>query len=131
MTQLEEKARAEEKMKAGWKWRALDHTKLNKTQIGAQLLAILKIKPNSGSYLNRSGFIISTDGWVMGELIKEDGSKSKHLTILGTVRQYTDSFRHLADELKLDDAERADLFRFVRESIQKDLRLLQDKDTWK
>lgn len=129
MTQLEEKARAEEKMKAGWKWRALDHTKLNRTQVGAQLLAILKIKPNAGSYFNRSGFIISEDGWVMGELIREDGSK--HFIILGTVKQYTDSFRRLADELKLDDAERADLFRYVRESIQRDLRLLQDKDTWK
>lgn len=117
------------KMKAGWRWRALYHTKLNRTQIGAQLLAIMKIKPNSGSYFNRSGFIISEDSWVMGELIREDGSK--HFTILGSVKQYTDSFRRLADELKFDDAERTDLFRYVRESIQKDLRLISDKDTWK
>lgn len=118
-----------EELEAGWKWRALKHTGCNKTEVGALLLACLKIKPNAGSWFNRSGFIISPDGYVMGEMKHQDGRNA--MVILGTVKQYTDKFRRLADEIKLDDFDRADMFRYVRESIQRDLRVVQDYSLWK
>lgn len=119
-----------EELEAGWKWRALKHTGCNKTEVGALLLACLKIKPNSGSWFNRSGFIIASDGFVMGEIKHHDGRKDS-MVVLGTVKQYTDKFRRLADDIKLNDADRADMFRYVRESIQKDLRVVKDYDLWK
>jgi hypothetical protein len=120
----------EEELKAGWKYRAMAHTKLNHTQEGGLLLAVLGIKPPQGSRWNTSGCIINPDGIVTGLLHHKTGRTFMSIVAF-TAAQFQDVFRKIADDLKLTDAERKEMFDLVRKWVQKDLRAVSDLNLWK
>jgi predicted amidohydrolase len=71
--------------------------------------------------------VISPDGYVLTNAINADGS----LTVgfdLGHIIKLRDQFRALADVLKLEDAERRDLFRELRQWVKVDYRAILDQD---
>jgi hypothetical protein len=119
-------------LKSGWKYRAMKHTELNHTEAGALLLAVLGIRPPNGSRWNVGGCIIATEGQVLAQLYHKDHPHQPHIVIVAlTVKEFTDIFRKIADDLKFTDAERAEMFELVRKWVQRDLRAVSDMSLWR
>ena len=66
---------------------------------------------------------IDKRGCIVADLIMPDGFKYKNSVIFLNEDQMQATFRKLADRLKLDDAERIDLFIAVRHWVKADQRL--------
>jgi hypothetical protein len=66
---------------------------------------------------------INRAGQVTADLINKYGNKQKNYVVFDDERQMECLFRKLADRMKLDDAERIDLFICVRHWVKADFRL--------
>lgn len=66
---------------------------------------------------------INKRGCIVADLIMPDGFKYKNSVVFLTELQMEIQFRRLADRLKLDDAERIDLFVCIRHWVKSDQRL--------
>lgn len=96
-----------------WQHRAVERTGGNQTLLGCFVLAILGFQ--HGRKPPRFGRIarIDKDGNVYSNLQTKDGIIIRNQT-LGPVQNIVDSFRTLADELDLTDAERQEMFGELR-----------------
>lgn len=66
---------------------------------------------------------IDKRGRIVADMITKFGKRQKNSVIFDSEKQMQDIFRKLADRLKLDDAERIDLFIAVRFWVKADMRL--------
>jgi len=132
-----------------WQWRALSATRLNQSQLGAVLIAVLGNDPILehcmldvarliyGPAATRKAFDpprfvsggapgwganITSDGMIMSDFYDRQGNMH-YGALVGSVEEMTDNFRGLADYLKLSDNERVALFTAVRQWIKTDARM--------
>lgn len=96
-----------------WQHRAVRLTGGNQTLLGCFVLAVLGWQ--SGRKPPRFGKIarIARDGMVFSNMQDADGRMYRS-HCLGPVQTVTDNFRSLADELKLQDWERREMFEELR-----------------
>lgn len=96
-----------------WQRRAVVKTGGNQTLMGCFVLAILGWQ--HGRYPPRFGRVarINKDGYVFSNMQSKDGSVY-HDYAFGPVQTVIDNFRGLADELKLNDDERKQMFGELR-----------------
>lgn len=66
---------------------------------------------------------INKRGYIVADLIMLDGAKLKDSIIFTGSQQMQDTFRNLADRLKLSDAERIDMFVALHHWVKADQRL--------
>jgi len=66
---------------------------------------------------------IDKRGAVIADMIHPDGNKYRGVIVFASENQMQGIFRKLADRLKLDDAERIDLFIAIRHWVKADQRL--------
>jgi len=100
-----------------WQYRAIAKTKANQTVIGAVLLAVLG-KATSHPPRFGAGAVITPEGMVMA--LFQDRTLKKTLAPISPIGEFVDTFRRLADDLKLGDADRIAMFSEVRKWIIKD-----------
>lgn len=66
---------------------------------------------------------IEKNGIVVADIVKRDGMIVKDAALFKNELQMRDAFRRLADEMKLNDADRIELFRAVQRWVVADRRL--------
>lgn len=123
-------------LRESWQGRAL-HFARNNPQLKTALLSLLAdnydetlpflLHAVSGSAAVLAPFyssnpVINKHGCIVADLIGTDGCKYRDAVIFLSTGQMQDTFRRLADRLKLDDADRADLFICVRHWVKADQR---------
>jgi hypothetical protein len=116
---LQEAARTAERN--SWQYRAIAATRGNQTRLGALVIAVMGKAPKNPPAFARRGANIDPHGYVLCNFAARDGTVT-HNALVGHWRELRDNFRGLADHLQLDDAEREDMFRCVRDWIYLDLR---------
>lgn len=110
-----------------WKHRAVRETGGNSTMMGCFVLAILGWQHGRKPPRFGSRAVINKDGVVISNMQDKDGVK--HLNhALGPVQDIIDSFRGLADHLKLDDAERVEMFSELKKWFAHDERANQSNE---
>jgi hypothetical protein len=114
------------KVRASWQFRAEQYTRGNATVAGAILLGVLKRKPHKPPAIG-SKAAINTDGMVYASYMAPDGTLHRYYPICHA-DQLRDTFRDLADKLKLDDKDRLAMFDEVKKWIVKDFRAKPDED---
>lgn len=87
------------------------------------LLAAVTGRPTIEAPFYCSNPKINKRGMIVADLIMPDGFKYRDAVIFLNQLQMESTFRKLADRLKLDDAERIDLFIAVRHWVKADQRL--------
>lgn len=107
--------------KDSWQRRAVERTGGNQSLMGCFVLAILGWQ--HGRHPPRFGRVatITTEGLVKTNMQDKDG-KIYLNHILGPVQTVIDNFRGLADDLKLTDNEREQMFNELRKWFFKDER---------
>lgn len=108
--------------KDSWQRRAVEKTGGNQTLLGCFVLAILGWQ--HGRYPPRFGRVarISKEGIIYSNMQDKDGViRSDHM--LGPLQTVVDNFRGLADELKLNDNERKQMFDELRKWFFMDQRV--------
>lgn len=123
MSRMGEKKLLDKAMET-WQARALVATQGQKSQLGAIILAITKAEPSRGPKFG-PGAVISSDGFIFANFIDRHGSYHQGALVC-SVRNYIDNLHGLADVLKLNDADRSDMFRRAREWIYIDHRALKE-----
>lgn len=118
---------AQARAAASWQARALLATKGNQTQLGTILIAVLG---KAASHPPRivSNAVINREGVVMAGF-QPRGSKSvadTGIAAICTAEELTENFRGLADHLRLNDNDRTDMMRRVREWVNRDERVVTD-----
>jgi len=104
-----------------WRYRTIDALRGNQSPLGTVLLAVLGRQqsrlPRLGTqaYIDAAG-IVHVDFW-------DEHGDHKPASPLNSVKELTDSFRYLADELKLSDADREAMFGELRKWIKRDYRI--------
>lgn len=73
-------------------------------------------------YLTSAGRVAKT-GHVVADMITKSGHKAKDFALYRNELQLRDDFRKLADELKLNDADRVEMFGAVKRWVVADRRL--------
>lgn len=107
---------------ASWQYKAIVATRGNQTMLGAIFLQII------GKSAKHPPQIIGTasvdeEGLCWTLLRKAHGGEiAEGVVCLGELSAIVDEFRRLADHLKLDDAERIELFEELRKWVAVDLR---------
>lgn len=113
--------------RASWQFRAIQRTRGNQTLIGTILLAVLdKSYRLSAKRFGRQAEI-APDGTVYAPYQAADGSLHPQMAVCN-IQDMIQSFRRLADALKLSDNERIEMFQKLRQWIVKDARILKDFD---
>lgn len=103
-----------------WQYRAIERTKGNSTPLGALLLAVLGRNAKNPPWFGSTAEI-TENGLVVTSLTTKD--RRMHFPhVVGDVAFLTSSFSELADDLKLSDPDRIELFRLVRQWCSKDHR---------
>lgn len=103
-----------------WQYRAIDHCRGNRTQLGTILLAVLghnAKNPPRYSYeacINAAGLVIAAF---------ENRHGARQFMAVCSVDELTKGFSKLADALKLEDWERIAMFEEVRKWIARDYRV--------
>lgn len=107
-----------------WKTRAVRETGGNKTMMGCFVLAILGLQ--HGLRPPRFGrvAVIDKDGMVFSNMQNKDGKIFRN-HCLGPVQDIIDSFRGLADHLKLNDKERQQMMDELKKWFAHDARANQ------
>lgn len=107
--------------KDSWQRRAVEKTGGNQTLMGCFVLAILGWQ--HGRHPPRFGRVatITKEGWVKTNMQAKDGTIHPNHN-LGPVKVVIDNFRGLADELKLNDDEREQMFSELRKWFYRDER---------
>lgn len=103
-----------------WRFRAIRLTRGNSTPLGALVLAVIGRNARNPPWFGNAAEIT-----VGGQVVTSftDRAKRMHFPhVLGTVDYLTSTFSRLADELKLADEERIELFRMARQWCVKDHR---------
>ncbi len=96
-----------------WQYRAVKETGGNSTLMGMFVLAILGWQHGRKPPRFGSRAVINKDGIVIAHAQNAEGTKFRNQN-LGHVQNVTDSFRGLADRLKLNDKERMEMFEELR-----------------
>lgn len=109
-----------------WQYRAIQKTRGNTTIIGAVLVAMLgkSYRIRGGKRFGRSAEILR-NGTVVAPYESAGGQIYQRMPIC-SVTDLVTGFRRLADKLKLDDSERAEMFLKLRQWISKDARVIQN-----
>ena len=97
---------------SNWKERALAATR--GTQLGAILHCATQTECEAPCFTSKA--IITSDGFVQANFTGADG-RNHHSAFVGSVSDLVRNVRGLADHLKLDDADKAELFKVAREWI--------------
>ena len=110
-----------------WQFRAVKHTLGNGTQLGCVLVSVLggAMPHHAPQYFG--GATITAAGMVLCDFRDREGYWHLQRLICPVAKLVT-AFRKLADDLKLDDTDREDLFRCVRQWIKEDKRNLTEED---
>lgn len=103
-----------------WQYRAVAHTKGNSTALGCLLLAVIGRNAKHPPWFGRSAEI-TAEGLVVTSFTHRSGRRYEPW-VWGSVEELTAAFSRLADELKLNDADRIELFRQVRQWVARDNR---------
>lgn len=103
-----------------WRYRALQATQCNRTQLGAMLIAILGHQPKSAPRFWTGGATINGDGIITSQLQGKDGRWNR--VPLGHATEFATELNRLADTCKFDDVERLALFTEATKWIVKDHR---------
>lgn len=115
---------AQEKERQSWQYRAIEATRGQQSRLGTLLLAVLGKTVDSGlkhpPSFGPSG-VITPDSFVLSNFIDRNGTAHVGV-VVGSLEDVIDNFRNLADVLKLDDAERVELFAELRMWISADNR---------
>lgn len=114
------------KVRAGWQFRAEQYTRGNQSLAGAILLGVLKRTPHKPPAIGHKA-AVNSDGYVFASYVDGDGKFHKARAVC-YVDQLRDTFRDLADKLKLDDADRAAMFAEIKKWIVKDYRAKSDEN---
>lgn len=112
---------AQEAERASWQYRAIEATKGNQSKLGTLLLAILGHPAKNPPWFGSSA-TINAGGLVVASFTGKD-RQLHYPFVVCEVSELTNNFAGLADHLKLNDEERIELFRRVREWVARDLRL--------
>ncbi len=104
-----------------WRLRAIAATRGNQTLLGTILIAVLQksILHNPPRFGRQC--VITRDGQVFAPYQGKD-LKFNSAAFVCTADELRDGFRDLADKLKLNDADRAEMFGELRKWVQKDFR---------
>lgn len=110
----------QEKARQHWKYRVVQATKGNTSLLGAVVLGIL------GKMARRPPWVaaratIGADGVVRAQCCDRNGREG-FAALFTSVEDMAGQFSRLADELKLEDAERIELFQQVKLWCARDLR---------
>lgn len=100
-----------------WQDRAIEHTGGNKSMAGAVLLAMLG-RATSRPHFGRSGWI-DKQGMVRSNLMSVNQGWHPQVVICDKITM-RDTFRKIADELKLSDVDRIAMFDELRKWFAKD-----------
>lgn len=115
-----------DKLHSSWQARAIQRTRSHTTTGGMILIAAIGRRPSNPPFLSQNA-VIEADGYVYADgFVTPEGHVYAHQP-LGTVEQITDFFRRLADDLKLSDSERAELFGELKKWIRLDHRSNKEK----
>lgn len=107
-----------------WQHRAVKETGGNSTLMGCFVLAILGWQHGRKPPRFGSRAVINAGGMVFSNAQNADGRMFKN-ECLGRLQDLTDSFRGLADRLKLNDLEREEMFEELRKWFAHDARANQ------
>lgn len=110
--------------KERWQHRAVKETGGNSTLMGCFVLAILGWQHGRKPPRFGSRAVINAEGMVFSNAQNADGKMFKN-ECLGRLQDLTDSFRGLADRLKLNDLEREEMFGELRKWFVHDARANQ------
>lgn len=105
-----------------WQDRAVEATKGNGSRLGAILLAVLERWPRKVPAFADNAIITAT-GHVVCDFKDRDGN-CHHGVLICDTEELTTNFRGLADHLKLDDAERTELFAKLQKWLAHDFRAI-------
>lgn len=102
--------------KDSWQRRCVEKTGGNKTLLGCFVLAILgwqngRLPPRFGKVAR-----IDKDGMLISNVQTKDGLSLTN-QVLGPVQTVIDNFKGLADELKLNDKDRTEMFAELRKWV--------------
>lgn len=109
----------DEKMRAGWKYRAVDATQ-GDLILRPLLLTILNKPALNPPWIGPQG-AITKEGVVICDFVDADNHKTELLRLCA-ISDLVDNFRRLADHLALTDAEREEMFSALRKWIVVDHR---------
>lgn len=127
-----------EELRASWQGRALALTELTAPKLCRVLMSLFAdnydetmpflLQAVFGSCAVTAPFLctspkINKAGRVVADLISKHGNRQKGYVLFDDTVQMEGVFRKLADRLKLDDAERIDLFACVHHWVKADQRL--------
>ena len=104
-----------------WQARAVEATGGNTSRLGCLVLAILGWQHGRKPPRFGSTAVILKDGTVMSNFQNKAGNMFANQAIC-TVQEMVDSFRGLADHLKLNDIDRLAMFEELRKWIREDKR---------
>lgn len=102
-----------------WQYRVIERTKGNSTPLGALVLAVIGRNAKNPPWFGRSAEIME-DGSVWTSITLPGKPPRRH--VVGSVQFLTETFSRLADEVQLDDKDRIELFRCVRQWCARDHR---------
>lgn len=105
-----------------WQYRAVTKLRGNQTELGALLLAILKKNAANPPKFSMSATITKDNLIVVGLL--KPGAREPEMKVW-EIPVLTAMFSRLADQLKLNDADRIDMFAHVRNWIVRDERAIK------
>lgn len=107
---------------ASWQYKAIVATRGNQTLLGAIFLQIIgKAAKHPPQIIGTAS--VDEEGLCWTVLRKQHGVEvAEGVVCLGYMADIRDDFRRLADHLKLDDAERIELFEELRKWVAVDLR---------
>lgn len=110
-----------------WQHRAVRETGGNKTLMGCYVLAILGWQHGRKPPRLGSKAVIDENGVAFSHMQDINGTMHR-MHCLGSVQDITDSFRGLADHLKLDDADRVAMFEELKKWFAHDARANQSNE---
>lgn len=107
---------------ASWQYKAIVATRGNQTMLGCIFLQLIgKSSKHPPQIVGTAS--VDEEGLCWTVLRKQHGLEiAEGVVCLGLISEIRDEFRRLADHLKLDDAERTELFVELRNWVSVDLR---------
>lgn len=109
-----------EAARASWQYKAIAHTRGNSTPTGCIVLAILNKVAKHPPWLNGTA-TITREGLILADFVARDYTLTRSF-LVGPVQSIVADFNRLADEIKLVDAERLEMFAALRQWIAVDER---------
>lgn len=102
-----------------WHRDAIAATQGNNSKLGSILLAALGHQPPSGKRMFSRTAVITSGGSVVANYVDKYGDLHTDQFVC-SVRDLRDNFRNLADTIKMNDADREDMFNVIRNWIAHD-----------